>query len=106
MENKCDTHASDCGTKDSSCHSKAAEECCPVEKAIKCWDSAFCEAMREVQIDILKTKIKVAWGSNLEKAADAVLESMGAKWQSMLANNKAQTNLREKIVKIWNEEKK
>ena len=62
--------------------------------------------MREVQVDILKAKIKDAWGSTLEKAADAVLESMGTKWHSMLANSKAEADLREKIVNLWNEGKK
>lgn len=103
MENKCDTQTGCCETKDSSCGPK--EECCPVETAIKCWDSAFCEAMREVQVDILKAKIKGAWGPMMEKVADAVIESMGTKWHSMLATGKAQVDLREKIVKIWSEKR-
>jgi hypothetical protein len=102
MENKCESNA--CETKPQTpCQT---EECCPVETSIAMWKSAFCDAMHEVQVDILKKKIQGAWGGPMEKAADAILEAMGTKWQSMLANGKAQVDLREKIVKIWSEGKK
>jgi hypothetical protein len=73
--------------------------------AVGLWSEAFYQAMREVQVDILKKRIQAAWGSNMDKVGDAVLETMGVKWQSMLANSKAQTELREKITKIWSEKR-
>ncbi len=101
MESKCQAE---------SCESKPqtpckTEECCPVEIAIGMWNEAFCQAMREVQVDILKKKIQAAWGPSMEKVGDAVLETMGTKWQSMVANGKSQMDLREKITKIWSEKK-
>ena len=101
MENKCSTES--CETKPQTpCKT---EDCCPVEMAIGMWNEAFCQAMREVQVDILKKKIQAAWGSNMDKVGEEILETMGVKWQSMLANGKAQKDLRESIMKIWSEKK-
>ena len=97
-----------CATE--SCETKHHEtctsgECCPIEKSIEMWDEAFCEAMHEVKVEILKKKIQAVWGSHLDKVGDAILESMDVKWQGMLAHGKSQTNLREKIIKIWCDKK-
>ena len=61
--------------------------------------------LREVQVDILKKKIQAAWGPMMEKVSGEILETQGVKWQSMLANGKAQKDLRESIIKIWSEKK-
>ncbi len=103
MDNKCSTESCDTKPQTTPCQT---EECCPVETAIDCWNEAFCQAMREVQVDILKKKIQAAWGPMMEKVGGEVLETMGVKWQSMLANCKAQKDLRENIIKIWGEGKK
>ena len=101
MENKCSTES--CETKSQTpCKT---EDCCPVEMAIGMWNEAFCQAMREVQVDILKKKIQAAWGPSMDKVGEVILETMGVKWQSMLANGKSQMDLREKIAKIWSEKK-
>ena len=102
MENKCQTES--CETHNpASC---APQECCPVETAMEKWSGAFCDAMHEVQVDILKKKIQGAWGPQMEKVADAVLEAMGIKWQSMLATGKAKVDLRDKIIKVFSEGKR
>lgn len=62
---------------------------------------SFFQAMKEVQIDVLKERIKKAWGSNIEKQADAVVTAMGAHWQALLVQAKAQGDLREAIKKIF-----
>ncbi len=105
-DNCCETESCQSG----SCETKPqtpckTEDACPVEMAIGMWNDAFCQAMREVQVDILKKKIQAAWGPNMDKAGDAILETMGVKWQSMLANGKAKMDLREKIAKIWGDKK-
>jgi hypothetical protein len=69
------------------------------------WYGAFFQAMKEVQVDLLKAKIQKAWGPKMDKAADAVLEAAGVKWQSMLAEAKAKTELREKLSRLWQEGK-
>ncbi len=70
------------------------------------WTQAFFHAMKAAHVEILKTKIQKAWGSKMEKAADAVLEAMGVKWQSMQAEAKAQGDLQAKLQAIWREGQK
>jgi hypothetical protein len=69
------------------------------------WTGSFFQAMKEVQVDILKAKLQKAWGSKMEKAADAVLESMSTQWQSMLAQTQAKDQLRERLQGLWQEGK-
>jgi hypothetical protein len=83
----------DCCPVEKSIH----EACCPVEKATDLWNRAFFVAMKEAQVDILKEKIRASWGGKLEKEADAVLASMAAHWQSMLAQAKARHDLQESL---------
>jgi hypothetical protein len=101
MENQsCSTQTGSCESKASSCGT-SAKDCCPIETAIGMWNEAFCQAMRETQVEILKKKIQAGWGPQMDKAGDAVLEAMGVKWQSMLETGKSQMELREKMAKIW-----
>jgi hypothetical protein len=67
------------------------------------WSCSFFEAMKEAQVDLLKAKIQKAWGAKMEKAADAVLEAMGVKWQSMLADAQAKVQLKAKLGSLWQE---
>jgi hypothetical protein len=75
----------------------------PVEMGIVMWKKAFAEAMIETQKEKLKKRIEAAWGPMMDKVADAVIESMGKTWQSMLVQAAADQELREKIAKIWSE---
>jgi len=56
--------------------------------------------MRKVHVDILKAKIAKAWGPMMDKSADAVMEAMGVKWQSMMAEAKAKNDLAAKLAGI------
>ena len=69
------------------------------------WSGSFFEAMKQVQADLLKSKIQKAWGQKMDKASDAVLEAMGVQWQSMLAQGKAKAQLRERLAALWQEGK-
>ncbi len=100
---------SDC-EKESCCETKQSfeSECksgkpawCPIEMAAQKWSSSFCQALSEVQVEILKQKIKKAWGAEMEKVGDAVIESMGVQWQATLSQAKAHVDLRENIKKSF-----
>jgi hypothetical protein len=67
------------------------------------WSCAFFQAMKQVQVDLLKPKIQKAWGAKMDKAAEAVLEAMGVQWQSMVAQGQAKAQLREKLSALWQE---
>lgn len=90
-----------CSTSEPECKTPAAQDCCPVEMAAQKWSASFCQAMTEVQVEILKAKIKKGWGTEMEKVGDAVIESMGAQWQAMLSKAKAHVDLRENIKKVF-----
>ncbi len=77
------------------------EMSCPVEDAVGMWNSSFFKAMGEVQVDVLKEKIRSTWGSVIDKEADAIVQAMGTHWQSILAQAKAQCDLRENIKKVY-----
>jgi len=93
MENIC------ARTKECGCAKEAS--CCPTERAVEMWECAGHQAWKEVHVDLLKTKILKAWGPQMEKTADAVIEAMGIHWQAMMAQGKAQTDLKQKIAAIF-----
>ncbi len=51
----CQTHSNE-----SECKTSSPQTCCPVEMAAQKWSGSFCQAMQEVQVEILKQKIKKA----------------------------------------------
>ena len=75
----------------------------PIDCAAGMWSGAFFAAMKEAQVELLKAKIQKAWGAKMDKASDAVLEAMGAQWQSMLAQAQAKASLRERLQSLWQE---
>lgn len=77
------------------------ESCCPSEKAIQMWGAAFPAAIKEVQVELLKERIKKSWGSHMAKEADAIIEAMGSFWYSMMARAKARKDLSEKFKEIF-----
>ncbi len=106
-EGSCETESA-CDSSSSEC-CKACQSACggdPVACATALWSSSFFQALKAVQVDLLKEKIRKAWGSKMDKAAEAVLESMGVHWQSMLAQAKAKQELGEKLQGLWQEGQK
>jgi hypothetical protein len=111
MENKCSSGGEcGCSVEHASCGHAACETrkaaCCQVEQAVEMWTCAGHQAWKEVHVDLLKAKILKAWGPQMEKTADAVIEAMGTQWQAMMAQGKAKTDLKQKIVSIFSEQKK
>ena len=115
MGGECQGESCGTGSRASSCGSECDEECCsacggdcggdPMECAAQMWHASFFQAMKQLQVETLKAKMQKAWGAKMDKAADAVLEAMGVKWQSMLAECKAKEDLREKLSRLWQEGK-
>jgi len=67
------------------------------------WVGSFFQAMKAVQVDFLKAKIQKAWGPKMDKAADIILEAMGAKWQAVVAEAQAKADVRSKLQALWQE---
>ena len=114
---KCDINSGTCESSSGSsgeCSSSSCKPecacggCCggdPVVCAMLIWKCAFKEAMREVMVDALKSRIQKTMGSRMDKSADAVMEAMLAKWQSKIATEEAKTALKDKLRKIMTEGK-
>ena len=108
MSNECESES--CSTE--SCESSSSKcgcgsDCCggdPIECGIGMWHGSFFQALKAAQVDALKAKIQKAWGAKLDKAADAVLEAMGAQWQAALVKGQAESQLREKLSALWQQE--
>lgn len=109
MASECSTSSGTCQTGSGSCESSASacracgSDCCgdPIECAMGMWSCAFFQAMKEAQVELVKEKIKKAWGAKMDKAADAVIDAMGVKWQAMLNDAKSKADLRAKLQGLW-----
>ena len=51
----------------------------------------------------LRKRIESLWGPSLDEAADAVIESFGKYWQSMVKQSEAKIELDSKFRKIFSE---
>ena len=112
MGSECSTQSSACDEGRGTCGTGAGATCkacgtgCggdPTECASAMWTQSFFQAMKAAQVEALKAKIQKAWGAKMDKAADIILEAMGAKWQSMLAETKAKQDVRAKLQSLWHE---
>ena len=77
----------------------------PIVCKMHMWACSFHQAMKAAQVEVLKAKIQKAWGSKLEKEANAVLELMEAKWTSMQAVEQAKAELKAKFEQLCKESK-
>ena len=75
----------------------------PVDCATGMWTCSFFQAMKALQTDLLTARIQKAWGAKMEKAADAIVETMGVQWQSMVAQAQAKADVRERMRSIMRE---
>lgn len=82
-------------------------DCCqvmdPVEHARQEWHRAFFQALHEAHVERLRKRIETAWGPSMDKVADAVIESFGKYWQSMIMQSEARKELDAKMQKIFSE---
>lgn len=117
MKNQCETNDTCCstehgggdccsGSQSESCGSSSG--CCggagdPIEKALHSWIGAFFAAKHQVQTEMLKSRIQKAWGPRMEKAADAVLETVEAMFTASLSKSEAAGKLKERLRSLFQE---
>jgi hypothetical protein len=75
----------------------------PVEHARQEWHKAFFQALNEAHVERLRKRIETAWGPSMDKVADAVIESFGKYWQSMIMQSEAKKELDAKMQKIFSD---
>jgi hypothetical protein len=71
----------------------------PAEMMIGTWQHAFEQACHEVQVEILKERIRKSWGESMNSIADSVIELMLKDWQS----SQGQSEARETREKAYQE---
>lgn len=64
---------------------------------------AFHDAMYQAHVERLKKRIDANFGPSLDKAADAMVETAGKVWQSMLVQAEGKRELESKLQKIYSE---
>jgi beta-phosphoglucomutase-like phosphatase (HAD superfamily) len=64
---------------------------------VRAWQRAFERAAHEVQVEILKERIRKAWGKSLDSIADSVIELMMKDWEATQGREKAA----ERKEKAW-----
>lgn len=99
-QQQCGSAGSQCGCGSPNCSGD------PIDCATGMWACSFFKAMKELQIELLKAKIQKAWGSKMDKAADVVVEAMGAEWQAMMAKTKARAEFKGRLQSLWQEGQK
>lgn len=103
-------HTQDCGNEKKSCGCKVTDAIldkeCPVEFSVQMWGKSFPGAMQAVIQDILKEKIRKAWGPMMEKEGDAVVEALGKSWKAHMETKHAAYDLRQNIKKVFEEASK
>ena len=75
----------------------------PFEMVMHMWYKASFKAYSELMIEKLKKRIEAANGPVMDKAADALMESIGKEWQAMIQKSSAKRELHEKLAKIMSE---
>jgi hypothetical protein len=118
MGNKCEceTDGSSCdccgptseGTNDYRCgHGSSSGGSCsdPVSMAQIMFQKAFFKALFEIKVEKLKKNIEEKWGTSLDEAAKAVIESMEKEWQSMITGGQAKQELHNKLANILTKKK-
>jgi hypothetical protein len=78
----------------------------PVTMSQVMFQKAFYNALFEVKVEKLKKKIEEKWGSNLDQAAEAVVEALGKEWEAMGSTAQAKQELHNKLANILTQKKK
>lgn len=67
------------------------------------WMDAFHDAYYDVQVEVLKSKIKARWGKAMEKGADLVLDHASDKIRNFAKRAESEEKLKSKIRRIIEE---
>jgi hypothetical protein len=78
----------------------------PVTMSQAMFQKAFFKALFEVKVEKLKKKIEEKWGSNLDQAAEAVIEASGKEWEALGSTAQAKQELHSKLANILTQKRK
>jgi hypothetical protein len=78
----------------------------PIKMAMIMWHKAFFKAYMEFMTEKLKERMEATMGPTADKVADAIFEAMSKQWQVKMQQAEAETELREKLARIFSEGQK
>ncbi len=52
-----------------------------LDQSAAAWERAFWKALHEVRVEMMKERIRAAWGEGMKETADGVLAAMHADWK-------------------------
>jgi hypothetical protein len=78
----------------------------PIQHAMIAWHKAFFAAHHDALAERMRKRIEATYGPTMDKAADAVFETIGKVWSSMLTQSEAKKDLASKLQKIFSETSK
>jgi len=90
-------------TSEMECHDCGCGTADPVKQSMEMLHRAFHDAMYQVHVERLKKRIDANFGPGLDKSADAMIETAGKVWQSMLMQAEGKKELESKLQKIFSE---
>src|SRR5574340_1308349 len=100
MECKSGTCESEMQCNDCDCGCGSAD---PVKQSMELLHKAFHDALYQAHVERLKKRIDASFGTSLDKAADAMIETAAKVWQSTLIQSEGKKELESKLQKIFSE---
>ncbi len=92
-----------CNCSEMECSDCGCGTADPVKQSMDVLHKAFHDAMYQVQVERLKKRIDASFGPTLDKSADAMIETAGKIWQSMLMQAEGKKELESKLQRIFSE---
>ncbi|MGI0070016.1 MAG: hypothetical protein ACREA3_02580 [Nitrosotalea sp.] len=101
---KMEGHATcSCNCSEMECNDCGCGTADPIKMSMEMLHKAFHDAMYQVHVERLKKRIDANFGPALDKSADAMIETAGKVWQSMLIQAEGKKELESKLQKIFSE---
>jgi uncharacterized membrane protein YheB (UPF0754 family) len=92
-----------CNCSEMECNDCGCGTADPIKMSMEMLHKAFHDAMYQVHVERLKKRIDASFGPSLDKSADAMIETAGKVWQSMLMQSEGKKELESKLQKIFSE---
>jgi uncharacterized membrane protein YheB (UPF0754 family) len=92
-----------CNCSEMECNDGGCGPADPIKMSMEMLHKAFHDAMYQVHVERLKKRIDASFGPSLDKSADAMIETAGKVWQSMLMQSEGKKELESKLQKIFSE---
>ena len=92
-----------CDCSEMECNDCGCGSADPIKMSMEMLHKAFHDALYQAHVERLKKRIDASFGPTLDKSADAMIETAGKVWQSMLMQAEGKKELESKLQKIFSE---